>query len=107
MIDMIKLVLATILSLFRGRARLEAENVVLRHQLNILRRSAPRRLRLSNVDRVLLVWLHRLCPNVLDAIRLVRPETIVRWHRQGFRPTGGGAPKEHLAGRRWIGKSGT
>ncbi len=85
MIDMIKLVLATILSLFRGRARLEAENVVLRHQVNILRRSAPRRLQLSNVDRVLLVWLHRLCPSVLDAIRLVRPETIVRWHRQGFR----------------------
>ena len=55
MIDMIKLVLATILSLFRGRARLEAENAVLRHQLNILRRSAPRRLPLSNVDRGLLV----------------------------------------------------
>ena len=64
MIDTMKLVLATIPSLSRGRARLEAEIVVLRHQLNILRRSAPRRLQLSNVDRVLPVWLHRLCPSV-------------------------------------------
>ena len=85
MIDMIKLVLATVLSLFRRRSRLEAEIVVLRHQLNILRRSAPRRVPLTDVDRLLLVWLHRLCPSVLGAISLVRPETIVRWHRHGFR----------------------
>ncbi len=52
MIDMIKLVLATVLSLFRKRARLEAENVVLRHQLNILRCSAPRRVPLTDVDRL-------------------------------------------------------
>ena len=76
MIDMMKLVLATVLSLFRRRVRLEAEIVVLRHQLNILRRSAPQRLQLSNIDRLLLVWPHRLCPSVLGAIRLVRPETI-------------------------------
>ncbi len=85
MICMMKMALAAVLSLFRERARLEAEIVVLRHQLNILRRSAPHRVQLSNFDRVLLVWLYRLCPSILNAICLVRPETIVRWHRQGLR----------------------
>ncbi len=85
MIGTIKLVLAAVLSRLRRRARLEAENVALRHQLNILKRSAPRRVPLTNLDRWLLVWLYWLCPSVLDAIRLVRPETVVRWHRQGFR----------------------
>ena len=85
MIGMIKLVLAAVLSRLRRRARLEAENVALRHQLNILRRSAPRRVHLTNMDRLQLIWLYWLCPSVLSAIGLVRPETIVRWHRQGFR----------------------
>ncbi len=85
MIGTIKLVLAAVVSWLRRRARLEAENVALRHQLNILKRSAPRRVPLTNLDRSLLVWLYWLCPSVLDAIRLVRPETVVRWHRQGFR----------------------
>ncbi len=85
MIGMITLVLAAVLSLFKRRARLEAENVALRHQLNILTRSAPCRVYLTNMDRWLLVWLYWLCPSVLNAICLVRPETIVRWHRQGFR----------------------
>lgn len=81
MIDMMKMVLATVHSLFRRRVSVEAENIVLRHQLNILRRSAPRRLRFSNFDRVMLIWLYRPCPSVLDAIRFLRPEAIVRWHR--------------------------
>jgi transposase InsO family protein len=69
---------------FESRRRLEAEVLVLRHQLNVLRRRAPRRLYLSWADRALFVWLHRRFPHILDAITIVRPETIVRWHRMGF-----------------------
>src|SRR6516165_6591209 len=82
---------------FKSRRRLEAEILVLRHQLNILQQRAPRRLRLRWVDRALIIWLYRRCPRILDAITVVRPETIMRWHRKGFaaywrwksRPLGG------------------
>jgi hypothetical protein len=70
---------------FKSRARLEAENLVLRQQLNVLIRELPKRWRLTNSDRLLLVWLYRLVPSVLSAIRIVRPETVIRWHRRGFR----------------------
>ena len=77
--------LAYALSLrFKSRARLEAENLVLRQQLNVLMRKLPKRLRLTNSDRLLLVWLYRLFPSILSAIRIVRPETVIRWHRRGF-----------------------
>ena len=78
--------LAYALSLrFKSRARLEAENLVLRQQVNVLIRKLPKRLQLTNSDRLLLVWLYRLFPSVLGAIRIVRPETVIRWHRCGFR----------------------
>src|SRR5271155_2564312 len=77
--------LAYALSLrLKSRARLEAENLVLRQQLNVLIRKLPRRLRLTNSDRLLLVWLYRLFPSILSVIRIVRPETVIRWHRRGF-----------------------
>ena len=69
---------------FRPRQQLEAEILVLRHQLNILRRRAPRRPRLRWADRALFIWLYRRCPGILNAITIVRPETVVRWHRMGF-----------------------
>src|SRR2546421_12117528 len=69
---------------FKSRRRLEAENLVLRHQLNVLQQRAPRRLYLRWADRALFVWLYRRCPRILDAITIVRPETVVRWHRMGF-----------------------
>ena len=69
---------------FRSRRRLEAEILVLRHQLNVLQRCAPRRVHLRWADRALLIWLYRRCPRILDAITIVRPETVVRWHRMGF-----------------------
>jgi len=70
---------------FKSRPRLEAEILILRHQLNVLRQRAPRRgLHLRWVDRVLFIWLYRRCPRILDAITIVRPETVVRWHRRGF-----------------------
>ena len=77
--------LACALSLrFKSRARLEAENLVLRQQLNVLIRKLPKRLRLTNSDRLVLVWLYRLFPSILTAVRIVRPETVIRWHRGGF-----------------------
>jgi hypothetical protein len=90
--------LAYALSLrFKSRARLEAENLVLRQQLNVLMRKLPKRLRLTNSDRVLLVWLYRLFPSILSAIRIVRPESVIRWHRRGFR-----AYWRAYAERRWL-----
>jgi hypothetical protein len=69
---------------FKSRSRLEAEILVLRHQLNILRQRAPLRSHLRWVDRALFIWLYRRWPRILDAITIVRPETVVRWHRTGF-----------------------
>ena len=81
---LIQLLLA-IRSRFTRRTRLEAENLVLRQQLVILRRKSPSRVRLWNIDRLLTVWLCRLYPSLLDAIIIVQPETVIRWHRRGFR----------------------
>jgi hypothetical protein len=61
------------------RARLEAENLILRQQLVVLRRKSPTRVRLWNIDRLLLVWLYRLYPSLLDAIIIVQPETVIRF----------------------------
>jgi transposase InsO family protein len=71
--------------LFKSRRRLEAENLLLRHQLAIAMRRAPPRLRLRGSDRALLVWITRLWPSLLDAVQVVQPETVLRWHRAGFK----------------------
>ncbi len=80
----------------KSRERLEAKNLTLRHQITVLRRSAPERLRLRGSDRFLFVWLYRLWPSVLGSIVIVQPETVVRWHRDGFkafwRPKSRGTP---------------
>src|SRR5262245_20430504 len=85
MLGMLELVLYWLGSLVKSRHRLEAENLALRHQVNILRRRVSRRLWLSNADRLAFVWLYRLCPSMLDAVAIIRPETVIRWHRQGFK----------------------
>src|ERR1700745_3171327 len=71
--------------LFRSRASLEAEILILRHQLNIQRRHLPERLTFSVMDRLTFVGLYRLVPSSLNALTIVTPETVVRWHRAGFR----------------------
>jgi hypothetical protein len=71
--------------LFKSRSRLEAENLFLRHQLNIALRLAWPRLQLRGGDRVLLVWMVRLWPSLLGLAKVVQPETILRWHRSGFK----------------------
>ena len=85
MIASLMLFLHVLVSPFKARAQLEAEIVVLRHQLNVLRRRVPSKPKLTVADRLLFVWLHRLFPSVLNAITIVQPETIIRWHRTGFR----------------------
>jgi hypothetical protein len=72
-------------SRFARRARLEAENLIPRQQLIVLRRRHPKRVRLLNIDRLLFVWLYRLYPSLLEAMIVVKPETVIRWHRRGFR----------------------
>jgi len=85
MIDFLKLFVHILVAPIKTQARLEAEIVLLRHQLNVLRRRFPSQARLSAVDRLLFVWLHRLFPSVLNAITIVQSETIIRWHRTSFR----------------------
>jgi hypothetical protein len=85
MVEVFRLILGTILDLFRSRASLEAEIVVLRQQLNVLRRKSARRLAFSAFDRLLLAGLYQIAPRVKDALAIVRPETVVRWRRVGFR----------------------
>jgi hypothetical protein len=71
--------------LLKSRCRLQAENLFPRHQLNVALRRAPVRLRLHGSDRALLVWMTGICPNLLDLARVVKQETILRWHRAGFK----------------------
>ena len=84
MTDLLKLIISVLASLFRSRAELEAENLVLRQQINVLRRRIPKRPDLNNIDRFLFIWLYRWFPSLLGAVAIVRPETIIRWHRSGF-----------------------
>jgi hypothetical protein len=70
---------------FKSKLRLEAENAVLRHQLIVLRRRLQRRVRLTNHDRWYFIQLFRWFPSILQVLTIIRPETLVRWHRAGFR----------------------
>src|SRR5215469_10326918 len=63
----------------------EAEILILRQQLLVLNRRSPKRIRLRNIDRLMMVWLCRLFPSLVDAVVVVKPETVLRWHRRGFR----------------------
>jgi transposase InsO family protein len=85
MLAILHLLVASVANLFKSRRRLEAENLFLRHQLNISLRRGPPRLRLRGGDRALLVWMTRLWPSLLGLVRVVEPATILRWHRAGFR----------------------
>jgi len=70
--------------LFRSRASLEAEILMLRQQLNVLRRKSPARIAFSPIDKMVFAGLYALVHSVLDAVQIVKPETVVRWHRAGF-----------------------
>ena len=85
MLAIIYLLGTFIADLLKSRRRLEVENLFLRHQLNIILRRPPHRLRLRGSDRALMVWMTRLWPSLLALARVVQPATILRWHRAGFR----------------------
>src|SRR6266851_1293155 len=85
MIALIWFVLAVLASPFKSKSRLEAENAVLRHQLIVLRRKLKGRARLTNSDRWFFVQMYRCFPSILKVVTIVQPETLVSWHRAGFR----------------------
>ena len=85
MSDLCKLIFGMVIDLLRSRATLEAEILLLRQQINVLRRANPKRLRLGSIDRLILGGVCRLFPKMHDALAIVRPDTVIRWHRAGFR----------------------
>src|SRR6201993_5100344 len=97
MIGLLCFALAVLASPFKSKVRLEVENAVLRHQLHVLRRRLHGRVRLTNHDRWFFIQLYRWFPSILKVLTIIRPETLVRWHRAGFhcywhwksRPQGG------------------
>ena len=85
MIGLLCFVLAVLASPLKSKSRLEAENAALRHQLIVLRRKLHGRVRLTNHDRWFFIQLYRWFPSILQVLTIVRPETLVGWHRAGFR----------------------
>jgi putative transposase len=85
MLKLVRSIVSVLARRFRSRAVLQLENLALRHQLHVLRRQRPGRPRLLTIDRLLWVWLYRLWPRCLDTMMLVKPATVIQWHRQGFR----------------------
>jgi transposase InsO family protein len=109
MVQLLRLLCGALIGLFQSSARREAEILVLRQQINVLRRKSPKRPALNNSDRLLFVWLSRLVPTTLAALAVVSPETVIRWHRAGFRAywrsrsrPRGGRPKTSLEVRQLI-----
>jgi hypothetical protein len=85
MVALICFVLAVLASPFKSKSRLEAENAVLRHQLIVLQRKVRGRAHLASNDRWFFVQMYRWFPSILKVVTIIEPETLVRWHRAGFR----------------------
>ena len=85
MFTLLSAILSGLSCRFRGRSFLELEVVALRHQVSVLRRQHTGRLRIGSWDRLLWVWLYRLWPQCLEVMVLVKPATVIQWHRAGFR----------------------
>ena len=77
--------LVTLRASLRTRVALQLEILALRHQLQVLERTRPHRVRLTRADRLLWSWLSRVWRGWRSAIVIVRPETVLTWHRRGFR----------------------
>jgi hypothetical protein len=109
--ELCRLIWCGLIGLFRSRASLEIEIMALRRQLNILRRKSPKRATFTNIDRLVFAGLYGLAPGVLSALAIIRPETVIRWQRAGFRRywrwksrPQGGRPKTELEVRQLIGE---
>ena len=107
--DLLKLIWCFVIGLFRSCDALAAEFVALRHQLNVLQRKTPKRLVFSNFDRFVFACLYQIAPDLLNTLVIVKPETVIRWHRAGFRlfwrwksRSRGGRPKVPLEIRQLI-----
>jgi hypothetical protein len=98
----LRLIAGLLAGLFKSPARLQAEILVLRHQLAVLHRTAPKRPTLTAADRLFSVWMLRLFPTVRGAIRIVQPETVLRWHRHGFRAYWRWKSRSLGVGHRWT-----
>ena len=85
MLDLCRLIWRMFTDLFRSRATLETEILVLRQQINVLRRGVPRKLAFNPIDRLIFIGLYRLFPQTCRALAIVKPDTVIRWHRAGFR----------------------
>jgi hypothetical protein len=85
MIAFLIMLLLAAWSRLKSRASLETETLVLRQQVIVLSRKSRSRVRLRNIDRLIFVWLYRFLPSILNSIVIVKPETVIRWHRRGFR----------------------
>ena len=101
--DVCSLIWLALVGLFQSRVSLEAEILALRHQLNVLRRKSPQRLTFSSIDRLVFAGLYRAAPGVLDALKIVKPGTVIRWHRAGSERIGVGNQnlKADDRGLRW------
>lgn len=91
MFALLGIVVGILVAPFKSHGRLEAENVAVRYQVMVFRSPMRGRVHLSNVDRLFLVWLYRCVPSIAKAVVIVQPETLVRWHRAGFRCCGVGS----------------
>ena len=85
MVALLRFFLRLLASPFKSNSRLEAENAALRHQLIVLQRKVRGRVQFTHNDRLFFVQLYRWFPSILKAMTIIRPETLVRWHRAGFR----------------------
>src|SRR5258705_12537204 len=83
--EVCSLIWLALVGAFRSRASLEAENMILRHQLNVLQRKSSKRPTFGMLDRLIFAGLYRLAPKVLRALGIVKPETLLKWHPAGFR----------------------
>jgi hypothetical protein len=83
--EVCSLIWLALVGAFRSRVSLEAENTILRHQLNVLRRKSPKRPTFGMLDRLIFAGLYRSAPKVLGALAIVKPETVIKWHPAGFR----------------------
>src|SRR6266516_7782426 len=109
MVALIFVIFNLVASAFKSKSRLETENAALRHQLTVLQRKVRGRVQFTNSDRLFFIQLYRWFPSILKAITIIRPETVLRWHRAGFRRywrwksrSPGGRPQIHAELRALI-----
>ena len=85
MLILLSAIFSTLCSMFRSRAALELEHIALRHQIGVLKRSARKRPKLTAADRLLWIFVSRVWCDWRAALDVVKPETVIAWHRKGFR----------------------